>query len=107
MEWITGRPITNNNNNNPVNSVNPVNPSVSNPYNKNNIFPNLRQKTNKVNGVNPKSYLSRKILKSAQNIRNKNKAAMANRNANRFRLLNQYASTRTPRTRKNRRTRRR
>ena len=104
MTWINGKNNNSNNNNNPVN---PVNPSVSNPNIPTNIFPNLRQKTNKVSGVNPKSYLSQKIVKIAQNRRNKNKAATANRNANRFRLLNQYASTRTPRTRKNRRTRRR
>jgi hypothetical protein len=72
--------------------------TLSNP---NNIFPNLRRKNRPFSGVNPETYLSPRVLKRAQNLRNKNKAATANRNANRLRLLNQYKST----SRKNRRTR--
>ena len=80
--------------------VNTVSTTVSNPY-PNNIFRGLRNKP-KYNGVNPTSYLSPRVLKRAQTIRNKNKAATANRNANRLRLLNQYKST-SRKTRRNRR----
>ena len=99
MTWINGKNNSNSNNNTSVKSQSTT---VSNPYNKNNIFPNLRRKTNKVNGVNPTSYLTPRVLQRAQNLRNKNRAATANRNKNRLRLLNQYKST-SRKTRRNRR----
>ena len=100
MTWINGK-NTNSNNNNNNKTVKSQSTTVSNPYNKNNIFPSLRQK-NKFTGVNPMAWASPRVLQRAQTFRNQRKAETAKVNAKRNKSLNAYKASR-----KNRRTRRR
>jgi hypothetical protein len=105
MTWINGKNNNSNSNNNT--SVKTQATTVSKSYNKNNIFPGLRQKTT-FEGVNPMACASPKVLQRAQNFRNQRKAATAKVNAKRNKSLNAYKATtrKNRKTRKNRRTRR-
>jgi hypothetical protein len=100
MTWINGRNNNSNNNNNKT--LKSQSTTVSNPYNKNNIFPSLRQPKATFEGVNPMAWASPQVLKRQQAFRNQKKAVTAKVNAKRNKSLNAYKASR-----KNRRTRRR